>query len=129
METHSCLICGDAFSREEYLVHMHDVHNGKLHVCINYAKCGKAYKTSAALKIHARNQHPPTNEMGMQTMASFNVGCWLCVKCGGTEEFASDDALNDTHISHMCAMGSCNNEKGLYDFLKGFFEFNLTFIR
>lgn len=116
METYSCLICGDVFSREEYFVHMHDVHNGKLYVCLNYVKCGKAYKTSAALKIHTRNQHPPTTEMGMQTMASFNVGCWVCVECGGTEEFVSDDVLTSTHATHVCAMDSCKKEKGLYDF-------------
>lgn len=118
MEALSCPICGDTFEHNEYIVHMVEIHNGKFHVCENYIKCGKAYKTSAALRIHVKNQHPPKTESSTQTMASFNNGCWTCVRCGGTEEFTSSNDKTEPIVEHVCVLAASNAERGLYGFLK-----------
>lgn len=113
MEALSCPICGDTIEHNEYIVHMLEVHNGKFHVCEQYIKCGKAYKTSAALRIHVRNQHPPKTESSTQTMASFNTGRWICVCCGGTEEFYSNNDKIEPIVEHVCVLAASNAERGL----------------
>lgn len=81
-------------------------------ICPFHYKCGKKYKTKAALRIHLYNKHPPEATVGTQTLAGLNTRNWMCDECGATEEFLLDEP--EPYARHECVLEiDENNAQGM----------------
>lgn len=81
-----CLICDLEFGENEFIIHMHKNHSGKAYVCKYYKQCKRSYTSKDLLKRHVRDEHPEKTEMSTQTVATANMGVWICVDCGRYDE-------------------------------------------